>query len=155
QGWAVQKLSHEGANTPATCNLTCDFTITPGPPGPPEPCATAQDGYYCGQSPQWTGGDKDYLYHCKNGVTGSKEECLGGCEIAPPGMPDRCLPYDGGVPDAGPTPDDGGPSPMDDAGSPDAGATPGSEEGACRCALDGPGSGISLAWISPMALAAV
>jgi MYXO-CTERM domain-containing protein len=62
-----------------------------------DPCASAADGYYCGQSTQWAGGTKDHLYDCVGGVTKSNVDCPGGCIVEPSGKPDQCAPYDGGA----------------------------------------------------------
>jgi MYXO-CTERM domain-containing protein len=50
------------------------------------------DGLYCGQSPQWGGGQKDVLYDCQGGVTKSKTTCAYGCFMAPPNVNDSCNP---------------------------------------------------------------
>jgi hypothetical protein len=63
---------------------------------PIDPCASAADGKYCGQSTQWEGGTKDHLYDCVGGVTKSDVDCPGGCVIEPSGHPDVCAAYDAG-----------------------------------------------------------
>jgi hypothetical protein len=65
-----------------------------------DPCASAADGYYCGQSTQWAGGTKNHLYDCVGGVTKSNVDCPGGCIIEASGQPDKCAPDDGGAADA-------------------------------------------------------
>jgi uncharacterized protein (TIGR03382 family) len=62
-----------------------------------DPCASAADGYYCGQSTQWAGGTANHLYKCSGGVTVSDVDCPAGCIIEPSGVPDQCAPYDGGT----------------------------------------------------------
>jgi MYXO-CTERM domain-containing protein len=160
QGWVVQKLSHEGSSSSATCGLTCDFTVTarPADAGPPDPCLGTSDGYYCGQSPQWGGGVPNDLYDCKGGLTASQVSCPGGCVVEPAGKPDQCAPYDGGgVPDASssggdavappagddataPAAPDGGtsnaPVPPANEGGADAEA-PASAKSGCSCATTG------------------
>jgi uncharacterized protein (TIGR03382 family) len=98
-----------------------------------DPCASAVDGFYCGQSTQWAGGTKDHLYDCAAGVTTSDVACPAGCLVEPSGTPDQCAPYDGGggadaAADAGPAGDaakaEGGVSPLDAATpGPDAAAS--------------------------------
>lgn len=93
-----------------------------------DPCASAADGFYCGQSTQWAGGTKDHLYDCAGGVTKSDVACPGGCVIEPSGKPDQCAPYDGGgvdaAADAGPAVDAGAGG---DTGAPLDAATPGED----------------------------
>jgi MYXO-CTERM domain-containing protein len=62
-----------------------------------DPCASAADGYYCGQSTQWAGGTTNHLYHCSGGATVSNVDCPAGCIVEPSGVPDQCAPYDGGM----------------------------------------------------------
>jgi len=62
-----------------------------------DPCASAADGYYCGQSTQWAGGTTNHLYRCTGGVTVSNVDCPAGCIVEASGVPDQCAPYDGGT----------------------------------------------------------
>jgi MYXO-CTERM domain-containing protein len=62
-----------------------------------DPCASAADGYYCGQSTQWAGGTTNHLYRCSGGTTVSNVDCPAGCIVEPSGVPDQCAPYDGGT----------------------------------------------------------
>jgi len=83
-----------------------------------DPCSSAADGLYCGQSTQWKGGTPDVLYDCEGGVTKSKTTCTAGCEVEPPGTSDECKP----VPEAGDAdddaPGDAAPSTSEDAMAP-------------------------------------
>ena len=140
-----------------------------------DPCASAANGYYCGQSPQWAGGTKDHLYDCEDGVTKSNVDCPGGCIVEASGTPDKCGPYDAGVDggehdgdaeeDAGDARSDAGPG--EDASS-DAskepsdadggeGAPPDDGKGGCSIGEPGsaPQSAADLAWLGALALAVV
>ena len=60
-------------------------------PSGADPCANAAsgDGAYCGGG---IGGDPGTLYTCAGGSTSSSVTCANGCEMMPPGTPDRCAP---------------------------------------------------------------
>jgi hypothetical protein len=62
-----------------------------------DPCDTADDGEYCGQSTQWTGGTKDHLYHCVGGKTASDVACPAGCIVTSASKPDYCAAADAGA----------------------------------------------------------
>ena len=113
-----------------------------------DPCASASDGYYCGQSTQWAGGTTDHLYDCVGGKTSSNVACPGGCIVEPSGKPDQCAPYDGGAPDSGAT--DAGSHP-DAAPPPDSGATepppPPPHRSGCAVGAAQPRSGDSAMWM--------
>jgi hypothetical protein len=57
---------------------------------PQDACASAMsgNGAYCGGS--LVGGDPDALYDCQNGTTASKQNCVNGCQVNPPGVADAC-----------------------------------------------------------------
>ena len=111
-----------------------------------DPCASASDGYYCGQSTQWAGGQTDHLYDCVGGKTASEVACPGGCIVEPSNTPDQCAPYDGGAPDGG----------NGDAGHPDA-AAPATDAGgtvpppvqphASGCSIASTSNGSGAMWV--------
>lgn len=111
--------------------------------GTTDPCATAPSGgLYCGQSPQWGGGQKDVLYDCQNGVTVNKTPCPNGCRVAPYGQNDACNPpppppppqdAGGGGSDAGHSSDGGAKA---DGGATDGGVTPPSPDGGVVASAD-------------------
>jgi hypothetical protein len=104
-----------------------------------DPCASAPNGSFCGQSSQLSGGgQKNHLYDCVGGVTKSNVVCADGCIVEPSGKPDMCAHPDGGT-DAGgrdaardaAQDNDGATAPVsDDGGEPDA------EQGASGDASD-------------------
>jgi MYXO-CTERM domain-containing protein len=92
--------------------------------GPTDACTAFSDGYYCGASPQFSGGTKGHLYHCVGGKIAADTTCAGGCSVEPAGTPDKCAPAPdggGGEPDAGPS-SSGGPGPLPGPGSGDPGS---------------------------------
>jgi hypothetical protein len=118
-----------------------------------DPCASAADGYYCGQSTQWAGGTRDHLYDCVGGVTKSNVDCPGGCIVEPSGKPDQCAPYDGGAGtsdgapgsrDAATDTGTGGPSRGDGGGSGSGNPGQSSPEGGLDTGATGAHSGCSV-----------
>ena len=61
---------------------------SPMEPTPFSACPTG-DGLYCGAT---LGRDAGLLYHCAGGTITQVATCTQGCEVAPPGSPDRCRP---------------------------------------------------------------
>jgi hypothetical protein len=136
-----------------------------------DPCSTAPvNGLYCGQSPQWGGGQTDVLYDCEGGVTKTKTPCPYGCQLEPKNTNDKCkaAPPDAGsdaAPDGAPGDaahesgglppgNDAAPSPGDDAGwGNDSGNTGGS--GGCDIGSGrGPSNGFALLAVTVAALLA-
>jgi uncharacterized protein (TIGR03382 family) len=136
-----------------------------------DPCASAADGYYCGQSTQWAGGTTNHLYKCSGGLTVSNVDCPAGCIVEPSGVADQCAPYDGGTSSDGGAvhSDAGSDASTEDAGGggsahPEAGASedasgavPGAPEGGGEsaaprtgegggCSAAGAGSSLGVVW---------
>jgi hypothetical protein len=128
--------------------------------GTNDPCVAAANGFYCGQSNQFSGGKKDVLYDCENGATKTATPCAYGCNVAPPGTPDSCNPAppsDAGAThdasnDAAHASDGAPPPPSDDAGAssppaptPQAANDDAGANGATPDAASGSGGGCAIA----------
>jgi hypothetical protein len=57
-----------------------------------DPCSSISDGLYCGNDPDYNGGNSDpnTLYRCSGGATAGTEECPSGCTTAPGTQDDYC-----------------------------------------------------------------
>ncbi|MCB9570028.1 MAG: M23 family metallopeptidase [Myxococcales bacterium] len=72
------------------CDLGCENNLCKKPPADMDPCAGANsgDGDYCGST--LPGGDGGALYTCIGGKTNKTQSCPDGCQVNPPGSPDKC-----------------------------------------------------------------
>jgi hypothetical protein len=93
--YEYQQVSPPGAHRYGSAEFdgTCQ-SIKPLRPQP-DACAGvfgANDGAYCGGDVTggFSGGNADWLYDCREGVTVSTTTCPGGCHVAPPGQADTC-----------------------------------------------------------------
>jgi len=88
------------ANTLYTCSggnvastSTCKFVCEVMPSGTADRCASGscsglENGYYCGNDQ--IGGDPNGLYQCQGGNGETCKYCTSGCQVSPPGQPDKC-----------------------------------------------------------------
>jgi hypothetical protein len=83
-----------GGSTSST--TSCSGGCQVNPPGTPDACASNDpcsganggNGPYCGSS--LPGGDPGKLYTCTNQTTTGTQTCPSGCQVMPPGTPDKC-----------------------------------------------------------------